>query len=93
MLLILEVQVLQDVNKILGPYTTLKQYVWLKRRIISVLEKGVEEVELVLEFRERFWFWGALVEDDLKESKIEAMQKADLKEAMPCKRDFSRHGM
>ena len=69
MLLLLDEQLLQDVNKILCPYTTLKQYVWLKRLIISVLERGVEEVELVWELRERFWFWGALVEDDFQQSK------------------------
>ena len=69
MLLLLDEQLLQDVNKILCPYHTLKEYVWLKRRIISVLENGDEEVELILEFRQRFCFWGALVADDLKQSK------------------------
>ena len=67
-LCLLDLQVLEDVNKILCPHT-LDTYGWLKGRIITVLERGVEEVELVLELCERFWFWFALVEDDLMQSK------------------------
>ena len=83
MLLILDVQVLQDVNKILCPYTTLKQDVWLTRGIISVLENGVEEVELILEFRQRFCFWGAL----------KIGHAVGMGSTLPCERDVSRRGM
>ena len=57
MLLLLEYQVLEDVNKILCPWTTLKESERIKGLILTVQERGVEEVELVVEIRERFDFW------------------------------------
>ena len=72
MLLLLDVQVMQDENKILCLGSTLKQYDILKAMIIEALKDGVEIKEgdeSILELRQRFWFWGALVDDDLVQSK------------------------
>ena len=90
MILLLEYQVLEDVNEILCPWTTLKEAERIKGLIFTVQERGVEEVELVVEIRERFdfWFYG-LVVDDLAQSKKEGHA---VEEAVPCERD-SRHGM
>ena len=89
MLLQLEYQVLEDVNGILCPHT-LDTGRKVKTQIISVLENGVEEVELVKEIREMFEFWFmGLVADDLAQSKKEGHA---VEEAVPCERD-SRHGM
>ena len=90
MLLLLEYRVLEDVNEILCPWTTLKEAERIKGLILTVQERGVEEVELVVEIRERFEFWiFGFVKDDLAQSKKEGHA---VEEAVPCERD-SRHGM
>ena len=89
MLLQIEYQIQEDVNGILCEHT-LDTGLKVETQIISVLENGVEEVELVKEIREMFEFWFmGLVADDLAQSKKEGHA---VEEAVPCERD-SRHGM
>ena len=93
MLLQLEYQVLEDVNGILCPHT-LDIYRKVKTQIISVLENGVEDVEVVERCRGMFEFWiMGLVGDDVWQSKKEghAVEEA-VEEAVPCERD-SLHRM
>ena len=93
MLLQIEYQVQEDVNGILCEHT-LDTGLKVETQIISVLENGVEEVELVKQIREMFEFWFmGLVWDDMAQSKKEghAVEEA-VEEAVPCERD-SLHGM
>ena len=95
MILLLEYQVLEDVNEILCPHT-LDQYCRVKTQIISVLENGVEEVELVKEIRARFDFcFLVLLQMIWRRARKKAMQ---LKKLFQARKQFgherdSRHGM
>ena len=93
MLLQIEYQVQEDVNGILCEHT-LDTGLKVETQIISVLENGVEDVEVVEQCRGMFEFWiMGLVGDDLWQSKKEghAVEEA-VEEAVPCERD-SLHRM